>query len=787
MPKDQETHDFIVRYRNQFYPNKDLWIGLNDIKTEGNFVWEDGTPLGNLNRWLPGQPNNVDNMQHCGVLTRENNTGGYPNQWRDDDCSEARGVIVICEKDILFCEEETLLTDAGQILFPRTEGGTFSYSKQLCQSTSGSGRPLVTRFCRLTTSGVAVWNSPVSLTCGINLQNLSQTTNVTEETALTVATKLQLITLQAETLSTDDIIITSQLLQEITNVSATKQIGESILTVADNTMKVNETVLLKSHIKDRAPARVLQALEMFADRVDLSTDRFTSKRQDVALQAADVSVQEFDQGQGLALFLNENGSSSLSEGRLFSFTKEDEREGFLQTADIDVSISLPANLSNVLPLDNTTDVRVSYILYNDDSLFVQPSQDAVRTRIISGRIAGMQVKNLPEPVVITFAPRKEVSDEEGKVVRCVFWDFDAEAGQGTWSSDGCMSQGKANGRYTCTCNHLTNFAVLFDVHGSGFGEHERPLEAITYVGSIVSIIALVLTLLSFIITRKQRQSARGPHARNQRLVLINLCVALLAILITFLAGIDQTASPVGCTAVAALLHYFLLAALMWMAVEAVMIFLAAVMVFGHYVSESFVYKAAVVAWGFPLLAILSTVGPSSFYEYKMSKYCWLAHLPMSYAFLLPAGLILMFNMIVFSIVMYKLAKREKVQKTLTGTKEEDVDKQWILGQLRRAFSIMSLFGLTWVFGFFVISGGQPAFAYLFCTFNTLQGLFVFIFHCVLREDMRKWLKSFDCKGKNENNCVVDESKSSSAAAELMQFKRVHPGNSPDGSFEELAE
>ncbi|KAI8502435.1 hypothetical protein Bbelb_200230 [Branchiostoma belcheri] len=182
---------------------------------------------------------------------------------------------------------------------------------------------------------------------------------------------------------------------------------------------------------------------MFADRVDLSTDRFTSKRQDVALQASDVSMQEFDQGQGLALFLNRNSSNSLSEGRLSSFTKEDEREGFLQTADIDVSISLPANLSSVLPLDNTTDVRVSYILYNDDSLFVQPSQDAVRTHIISGRVAGMQVKNLPEPVVITFAPTK------------------AEAGQGAWSSYGCMSQGKANGRYTCTCDHLTNFAVLF--------------------------------------------------------------------------------------------------------------------------------------------------------------------------------------------------------------------------------------------------------------------------------------------------------------------------------------
>ncbi|KAI8494080.1 hypothetical protein Bbelb_284270 [Branchiostoma belcheri] len=249
------------------------------------------------------------------------------------------------------------------------------------------------------------------------------------------------------------------------------------------------------------------------------------------------------------------------------------------------------------------------------------------------------------------------------------------------------------------------------------------------------------------------------------------------------------------------------------------------MVFGHYVSESFVYKAAVVAWGFPFIVMMSTVGPSGLYEYKNSDYCWLAHLPMTYAFLLPAGLILMFNMIIFSIVMYKLAKREKtggatdflqpmIHCSLShvcylrdvteavdfsfldkgwstvenlGTKREDVDSQWILGQLRRAFSIMSLFGLTWVFGFFVVSGGQPAFAYLFCIFNTLQGLFVFIFHCVLREDMRKWLKKFDFKGKKKNTCVVDENKSSSAPAELMQFKRLQPGNSLEGSFEEVTE
>ncbi|XP_066279325.1 uncharacterized protein [Branchiostoma lanceolatum] len=95
MPKDQAAHDLIVKYRNQFHTKINLWIGLNDMNVEGDFVWEDGTPLGNLSRWLPEQPNNVHGLQHCAVLTPETNK--HPNQWRDDACSSTWGAI--CEKE----------------------------------------------------------------------------------------------------------------------------------------------------------------------------------------------------------------------------------------------------------------------------------------------------------------------------------------------------------------------------------------------------------------------------------------------------------------------------------------------------------------------------------------------------------------------------------------------------------------------------------------------------------------------------------------------------------------
>ncbi|KAI8516524.1 hypothetical protein Bbelb_051050 [Branchiostoma belcheri] len=819
-----------------------------------------------------------------------------------------------------YCKEKSVDTEAGQVTFSRTDGGSFSYSAERCNSSTGNEKPLATRFCRITQNGAAVWDQPVLLTCDTGLQNLSQIV-VNNETALSVATELQLITTQTETLSSGDVDTIIATLQKIVNASATEQIGDSLLTTVDNLFEVNVTVLQQSQGERGGPARAVQALETFADTVILTTDTYTAVRPRVALQAADISPEELDKGQGrttkptdsnqyqsknkspktglvvlpyrkglseglrrifaahgiktcfrptrtlrniiigraessgdteypvlysiyvqcqgqtskgpfsldkvrildsepdffargfketiciralqpslnrdggrhrlsatydplltshvcylrnvteavdcsfdkdwsctvenlgFAFSLSGNDSDSLTEGNVTSFTTEVGGD-IQQTADI--SISLPPNISNMIQIKNMSDVRLSYTLYDSSSLFVQPSQDAVGpsqgavgpsqgavgTRIIGGRIAGRRVKDLSEPVITTFVPLQETFvPEDMREVKCVFWDFDADA----WSTEGCESMGEKMGRYTCACNHLTNFAIIFDVSGEGFGDHEKPLEIITIVGCVVSIVCLVLTLFSFIVTRGDKRRTRTGHAKNQRLVLINLCVALLAILVIFLAGITRTASPIGCKVVAALLHYFLLAALMWMAMEAVNLYRAVVQVFDS-VSANFVIKAGAVAWGFPLVATLSTAGPSSLYKYRMEKACWLAQEPLIYAFLIPAGLILLFNLLVFILVMTKLVREEKKQKGLRGAAADanKVDRQWIILQIRRAGSIMALFGLTWLFGFFVIDDARTVFAYLFCIFNTLQGLFIFIFHCVMREDMKEWRKKLTC-------------------------------------------
>lgn len=50
-----------------------------------------------------------------------------------------------------------------------------------------------------------------------------------------------------------------------------------------------------------------------------------------------------------------------------------------------------------------------------------------------------------------------------------------------------------------------------------------------------------------------------------------------------------------------------------------------------------------------------------------------------------------------------------------------------------AFALLCLLGLTWSFGLFFISEASIVMAYLFTIFNTFQGMFIFIFHCLLQK------------------------------------------------------
>jgi len=63
-----------------------VWIGINDLASESNFVWSDGTAVDYTN-WYSTEPSGGD-AQNCGYMYY-----GWDGEWNDAPCSNAYGVV----------------------------------------------------------------------------------------------------------------------------------------------------------------------------------------------------------------------------------------------------------------------------------------------------------------------------------------------------------------------------------------------------------------------------------------------------------------------------------------------------------------------------------------------------------------------------------------------------------------------------------------------------------------------------------------------------------------------
>uniref|UniRef100_A0A8D0GC68 Adhesion G protein-coupled receptor G7 n=1 Tax=Sphenodon punctatus TaxID=8508 RepID=A0A8D0GC68_SPHPU len=327
---------------------------------------------------------------------------------------------------------------------------------------------------------------------------------------------------------------------------------------------------------------------------------------------------------------------------------------------------------------------------------------------------------------------------------CVFWDYS----QNDWNTSGCTKETETPEVLRCSCNHTTNFAILMSFKINY--KYAKPLEIVSYVGCGLSIAGLTMTILFQILTRKTRKP-------SVTCLLVSLCTSMLIFNIIFVFGIDNPngknnrnvisttntmlqsdkvdpPSNEWCTAVAALLHYFLLATFMWTALNSIQLYLLLLQTM-RLVSGHFTLIMSITGWGFPALVVAITLGTtSSSSNYRQEEFCWLAALdeqgnfsikkPMLWALLLPVALILLFNIIMFVKIMVSVMWKKN--KNLTSNKKESLKKK-ILGSL----SIAVVLGVTWILGYLMLIDHEQsniAFSYIFCICNATQGLQIFILY-----------------------------------------------------------
>uniref|UniRef100_A0A671Z2G6 Adhesion G protein-coupled receptor L2 n=1 Tax=Sparus aurata TaxID=8175 RepID=A0A671Z2G6_SPAAU len=410
---------------------------------------------------------------------------------------------------------------------------------------------------------------------------------------------------------------------------------------------------------------------------------------------------------------------------------------FPQSSRDGISIQLSAN---TVKLNSRNGVaKLVFVLYKNLSQFLSAENATIKMAneaygrnvsvVVNSDIIAASINKessrvfINDPVIFTL---KHINMDNYFNSNCSFWNYSERSMMGYWSTQGCKLLDSNKTHTTCSCNHLTNFAILMAHreisvrHGTNI-VHDLLLTVITRVGIVVSLVCLTISIFTFCFFRGLQSDRNTIHK--------NLCINLFIAELIFLIGIDMTKPTIGCAIIAGILHFFFLASFSWMCLEGVQLYLMLVEVFeSEYSRKKYYYVSGYL---FPAIV----VGVSAAIDYKSygtEKACWLSvdnHF--IWSFIGPVTFIIMLNLIFLVITMYKMVKHSTTLKP-DSSRLENI-KSWVMG----AFALLFLLGLTWSFGLFFINEASIVMAYLFTIFNTFQGMFIFIFHCLLQKKVRK--------------------------------------------------
>ncbi|KFV59440.1 Latrophilin-3, partial [Gavia stellata] len=337
---------------------------------------------------------------------------------------------------------------------------------------------------------------------------------------------------------------------------------------------------LNASEQQRAATKLLDTVEdsafVLADNL-LKTDIVRENTDNIQLEVARLSTDgnledlKFPQNMG-------HGSAiQLSANTL----KQNGRNG-----EIRVAFVLYNNLGTYLSTENASMKLGTEAMSTNHSVIVNsPVITAAINKEFSNKVY------LADPVVFTV---KHIKVKENFNPNCSFWSYTKRTMTGYWSTQGCRLLTTNKTHTTCSCNHLTNFAVLMahvEVKHSD-AVHDLLLDFITWVGILLSLVCLLICIFTFCFFRGLQSDRNTIHK--------NLCISLFA-RYKHLPLLFSIRMQIACAVFAALLHFFFLAAFTWMFLEGVQLYIMLVEVFeSEHSRRKYFY---LVGYGMPALIV----------------------------------------------------------------------------------------------------------------------------------------------------------------------------------------
>ncbi|XP_038818528.1 adhesion G-protein coupled receptor G6-like [Salvelinus namaycush] len=575
--------------------------------------------------------------------------------------------------------------------------------------------------------------SPLNYTAfwvGPDLSNCTDidSINVSAENAAEVADQLADIT--NNELSIDEVFKVVGKVKQLVNVAKINTtLATTVLNIISNVMTSSVSALAV------ASERTLKTVDELVQKLEFDGPSVSITSKNLALGISTLNHGKFN-GTSFSAFIQPNTTDLQID------FESNQLNPLAQ-------VTLPATLlRNLTDAETTAISRINFMFFSKIGLF-QDEQDglSLNSYVVASSVGNYSISNLQDPVEIEIV---HLNYQPKPKPTCMFWDFTMKNGSGGWNSKGCRVSPMSNGNKTiCLCDHLTHFGILMDISGSAEHIDEKNtkiLTFITYIGCGISAIFSAVTLLTYIAFEKLRRDYPSK-------ILMNLSTSLLFLNMLFLLdGWLASFEMEGlCVAVAVFLHFFLLTSFTWMGLESIHMYIALVKVFNTYIRR-YILKFCIVGWGLPAAIVATVVAIDKNSYGKMeygkgetgqgsSEFCWIRSQVVFYVTCVGYfSVIFLLNVAMFIVVMIQICGRN-------GKRSNRALREEVLRNLRSVISLTFLLGMTWGFAFFAWGPVNLAFMYLFSIFNSLQGLFIFIFHCALKENVQKQWRRYLCCGR----------------------------------------
>lgn len=330
---------------------------------------------------------------------------------------------------------------------------------------------------------------------------------------------------------------------------------------------------------------------------------------------------------------------------------------------------------------------------------IEHSNDSLESRAIVLQVSGQ----IDQKFSLRFEDRNRTPNHP---LHCVVWD----PNNNKWSEDICRWAG-ANDPWRCECDisNINARSAGKRYTGGAFTVlmSKNPIvlpfmDELTKIGLIVSIVSLIACLVIEFLVWNYVVKSSIAHFRHTAVVNISLCLLLADSSFLSTAFPESTPSH-WCRWLVVVKHYCFLAMFFWMLCLSLVLLHSLIFIFQRLRKKVYLGVSFSVGYVCPLIIVVLTViaydngDENSYYE---GNTCWLKYEGFFkgsfYAFVMPVGIIVGINILSMLVVIAKL-----LAPSVSESRTQD-DKEVIRSILKAVIFLTPVFGVTWIFGFFIL-------------------------------------------------------------------------------------